>query len=54
MHGKSSDGQPRQKPAFLAPGHGSAHGPDECMNLDNYIRGIKLLATMILAADEVL
>ena len=46
--------EPVPKPDFLAPGHGSAHGPDECMNLDNYIRGIKLLATMILAADEVL
>ncbi len=46
--------EPVPKPDFLAPGHGSAQGPDECMNLDNYIRGIKLLATMILAADEVL
>ncbi|MBR0385406.1 MAG: Sapep family Mn(2+)-dependent dipeptidase [Erysipelotrichaceae bacterium] len=42
------------KPDFLPEGHGGAHQPDEFIVVDNYIKGIKLLATMILAVDEVL
>ncbi|MBQ4252371.1 MAG: M20/M25/M40 family metallo-hydrolase, partial [Erysipelotrichaceae bacterium] len=42
-----------EKPEWLPAGHGGAHQPDEFININNYIRGIKLLATMILAVDEI-
>ncbi|MBQ2079711.1 MAG: M20/M25/M40 family metallo-hydrolase, partial [Erysipelotrichaceae bacterium] len=43
-----------ERPDYLPEGHGGAHQPDEFLNIDNYMKGIKLLATMILAVDEVL
>ena len=43
-----------ERPDYLPEGHGGAHAPDEFINMDNYIKGIKLLATMILAVDKVL
>ena len=43
-----------ETPDFLPAGHGGAHQPDEFIVIDDYIKGIKLLATMILAVDEIL
>ena len=43
-----------EKPEWLPAGHGGAHRPDEFLNIENYIKGIKLLVTMILAVDEIL
>ncbi len=43
-----------ERPDFLPEGHGSAHQPDEFLNIDNYIKGIKLLVTMVMAVDEIL
>lgn len=43
-----------EKPDYLPEGHGGAHQPDEFINIDNYMKGIKLLANMILAVDEIL
>lgn len=43
-----------EKPDYLPEGHGGAHQPDEFINIDNYIKGIKLLVTMVLAVDEIL
>ena len=43
-----------ERPDFLPPGHGGAHQPDEFIVIDDYIKGIKLLVTMILAVDEIL
>ena len=43
-----------EKPDYLPEGHGSAHQPDEFLNIENYIKGIKLLMTMVLAVDEIL
>ena len=43
-----------EKPDYLPEGHGGAHQPDEFVNISNYIAGIKLLMTMILAVDEIL
>lgn len=43
-----------ETPDFLPAGHGGAHQPDEFIVIDDYINGIKLLATMILAVDEIL
>ena len=42
-----------EKPEWLPAGHGGAHQPDEFININNYTRGIKLLATMILEVDEI-
>lgn len=42
------------RPDFLPAGHGSAHQPDEFIQVSAYIRGIKLLMKMILAVDEIL
>ena len=39
-------------PDYIKPGHGRAHGPDECMNIDGYIDGIKVIAEVFLALDE--
>lgn len=44
----------RVRPEGLPAGHGGAHQPDEYLPIDGYIEGVKLLVTMILAADEVL
>ena len=43
-----------ERPDYLPEGHGGAHQPDEFLNIDNYMKGIKLLLTMILAVDEIL
>lgn len=43
-----------ERPDFLPEGHGGAHQPDEFIKIDDYIKGIKLLVTMILAVDEIL
>ena len=43
-----------ERPDYLPEGHGGAHQPDEFLNIENYIRGIKLLVTMVLAVDEIL
>ena len=43
-----------EKPDYLPEGHGGAHQPDEFIKIENYIKGIKLLVTMILAVDEIL
>ncbi|MBQ1810486.1 MAG: Sapep family Mn(2+)-dependent dipeptidase [Erysipelotrichaceae bacterium] len=43
-----------ERPDYLPEGHGGAHQPDEFLNLDNYMKGIKLLASMVLAVDEIL
>ncbi len=42
------------RPEYLPAGHGSAHQPDEFIEIGAYLRGIKLLLKMILAVDEVL
>lgn len=46
------DGYP--KPDYLKEGHGSIHQPDECMNIDGYIEGIKLFAQMLLEVDDLI
>ena len=38
----------------LPQGHGSAHQPDEFINVDDYMKGIKLLMKMIITADEII
>lgn len=43
-----------ERPDYLPEGHGGAHQPDEFLNIDNYMKGIKLLAAMVLAVDEIL
>ena len=43
-----------ERPEWLPLGHGGAHRPDEFLKIDDYIKGIKLLVTMILAVDEIL
>lgn len=42
------------RPEYLPEGHGGAHQPDEYVNIDSYMKGIKLLAEMMLAVDEIL
>ncbi len=41
-----------EPPAYIEPGHGGAHQPDEFIPIDGYMEGIKLLATMILYVDD--
>ena len=40
--------------AELPAGHGGAHQPDEHLNIDGYIAGIKMLISYILHLDEIL
>ncbi|MCR4634305.1 MAG: Sapep family Mn(2+)-dependent dipeptidase [Erysipelotrichaceae bacterium] len=43
-----------ERPDYLPEGHGGAHQPDEFLNIDNYMKGIKLLASMVLEVDQIL
>ncbi|MCF0110369.1 MAG: Sapep family Mn(2+)-dependent dipeptidase, partial [Erysipelotrichaceae bacterium] len=38
-------------PEYIPAGHGSVHGPDECLCVKDFIAGIKLLMTMLLELD---
>ena len=48
------DYENRRIPEGLEAGQGGAHQPNEFIDLDAYIDGIKLLASMVLSVDQVL
>ena len=41
-------------PEGIKPGHGSVHQPDECMSVEGYFEGIKLLAFLLTELDKAL
>ncbi len=41
-----------EKPAFIRPGHGGAHGPDEAQNIDSLLTAMKLFCMAILEIDD--
>ncbi|MBE6114134.1 MAG: M20 family metallopeptidase [Erysipelotrichaceae bacterium] len=43
-----------EAPAYIQPGHGNAHQPDEYIPIDGYLEGIKLLAKILLSVDAIL
>jgi succinyl-diaminopimelate desuccinylase len=40
-------------PTAMPCGHGGAHQPDECINIDGFLEAIELTALMVLACDKV-
>lgn len=41
------------KPCGMPEGHGNAHQPDECINIDGFMKATELVLHMLLACDEV-
>lgn len=44
----------RQRPDFLPAGHGSAHGPDEALNIEDWLTGFKIYIQSVIKLDEIL
>jgi len=43
-----------KRPDFLPAGHGSAHGPDETLNIENWLKGFKVYILSVIKLDSVL
>lgn len=41
-------------PEGLPPGHGGAHQPDECINIEGFLEAIEIIILMILECDRIL
>ena len=44
----------KKKPITLPEGHGGVHQPDECMSVEGFLEGIKILTAMVLELDGAL
>ena len=50
---KESEEDAMLRSQFILPGHGGAHEPDEVMNMNSFMQGLKIFARAMVALNEV-